>query len=255
MPSQQFSKYTQDVWSPAAGTGAVEMPIISQPGGAKPEFKPANPYAAMAAEMVGEMAYNAAAEAAAPKGEWNEALGKWVYTKQPGGSMFNYGDDLPEDSIWNWQVPALMKEIEIKELQEKEAEKNAFINKSARDNEFFMEREAYDGPRGSDWSFGSSIVDIPKEKAKATTTVATLPDGTVSANAPDNTIGGASYKETINGIVGTWTYSPELNVGGIKRFVPDPAKGNWGWKPDSLPSHYAAGSRITIPGGEVFDAL
>ena len=52
-------------------------------------------------------------------------------------------------------IQALMNQFGGGEAEEK---KNAFINQGALDNERLMEKEAYGGPRGSDWSF------VPKQK-------------------------------------------------------------------------------------------
>ena len=72
----------------------------------------ANPYAAMASEMVGEIAMNAGAEYMAPEGEWNEELGKMVYTKKPFGSVFGKYE-IPEDAIWSDQLQSMLKKREI----------------------------------------------------------------------------------------------------------------------------------------------
>ena len=107
---------------------------IGTPGAAPIDNTP-NPYAAMAGEMVGELAYNAGAEYMAPEGEWNEELGKWVYTKKPYSSIF--GDyTIPEDSVWSTQVPVLQKQAELaaakeaKQGKERLKEFNSMFNPS-----------------------------------------------------------------------------------------------------------------------------
>jgi hypothetical protein len=56
MATQQFG-YGPGVWAPAKGVGAVAIPKLLQPGAVTPEFKPENPYKALAAKAIGEMAY------------------------------------------------------------------------------------------------------------------------------------------------------------------------------------------------------
>jgi len=56
MATQQFG-YGPGVWGPAKGVGAVEIPKLLQPGAVTPDFKPENPYKALAAKAIGEMAY------------------------------------------------------------------------------------------------------------------------------------------------------------------------------------------------------
>jgi len=99
--------------------GFADGRSIGTPGAPAIDNTP-NPYSAMAAEMAGEMALNAGTEYMAPEGAWNEALGKWVYTKKPGSSMFG-SYDIPADSVWSDQVPVLMKQLEIKQKKEAEA--------------------------------------------------------------------------------------------------------------------------------------
>jgi hypothetical protein len=57
MATQQFG-YGPGVWAPAKGVGAVEIPKLLQPGAVTPDFKPENPYKALAAKAIGEMAYS-----------------------------------------------------------------------------------------------------------------------------------------------------------------------------------------------------
>jgi len=144
--------------------GFADGKAIGAPGAVKID-NTANPYAAMASEMVGELAMNAGKEYMAPEGEWNEALGKWVYTKKPYSSMFG-SYEIPGDAVWSDQVPVLMKELEIAEKKKAEAEKNAFIAKSAFDNQKKMETEAYGGMRGSDWRF-TPLPPTPEEVVKS----------------------------------------------------------------------------------------
>jgi len=56
MATQQFG-YGPGVWGPAKGVGAVDIPKLLQPGAVTPDFKPENPYKALAAKAIGEMAY------------------------------------------------------------------------------------------------------------------------------------------------------------------------------------------------------
>ena len=56
MATQQFG-YGPGVWAPAKGVGVVAIPKLLQPGAVTPEFKPENPYKALAAKAIGEMAY------------------------------------------------------------------------------------------------------------------------------------------------------------------------------------------------------
>lgn len=116
MPSQQFSKHTQDVWNPAKGTGAVDMPILSQPGGASPQFKDPNPLAAQAAKMVGEIAYNAMAEGAAPKHVgYDDLLQKDIYEWQPNSAQYEPegGWMLPPASVRKRDLEIARKEHQI----------------------------------------------------------------------------------------------------------------------------------------------
>ena len=99
--------------------GFADGRSIGTPGAPAIDNTP-NPYSAMAAEMAGELALNAGTEYMAPEGAWNEALGKWVYTKKPGSSMFG-SYEIPADSVWSDQVPVLMKQLEIKQKKEAEA--------------------------------------------------------------------------------------------------------------------------------------
>jgi hypothetical protein len=105
---------------------------ISSPGGVSPNTEP-NPYSAMAAEMVGEIAMNAGAEYMAPEGEWNEDLGKMVYTKKKYSSMFG-PYTIPEDALWSDQVNIFMKQKEIEEAKEAKLKDNTLVN--LRENRF-----------------------------------------------------------------------------------------------------------------------
>ena len=134
------------------------------PGG--PPVKKDSPYAAMAGEMAAEMAYNAGAEYMAPEGEWNEELGKMVYTKKPFGSIF--GDYIiPEDAIWGDQLQAMLKSKEIESLKLAEQKKSDFITKSAFDNERKMEMAAYGMPRSQfEKSIVSPVETVDSEESK-----------------------------------------------------------------------------------------
>ena len=99
--------------------GFADGNSIGTPG-APPIDNTANPYSAMAAEMVGEIAMNAGAEYMAPTGEWNEELGKYVYTKKPFGSVFGKYT-IPEDAIWSTDVGMFTKKKEIADKKFQEA--------------------------------------------------------------------------------------------------------------------------------------
>jgi hypothetical protein len=150
MATQQFG-YGPNVWAPAKGTGAIEIPQLAQPGGAKPEFKPQNEYAALAAKMVGELAYGAMAEEMAPEYVgYNEVLGKHVYRIKPGSAQFapEGGWMLPDsDSIWERDLGRLLKQHEISEQEKIVAEQADMRAESEAENVRKMELEAYGGPR------------------------------------------------------------------------------------------------------------
>jgi hypothetical protein len=110
------------VWNPAesklAWSGFADGSKIGSPTGPAVNDRP-NPYAAMAAEMVGDIALNVGTEYMAPEGKWNEDLGKMVYTKKKYSSIFGKYD-IPEDAIWNSDLPEWQKKQEI---QQRRAEK------------------------------------------------------------------------------------------------------------------------------------
>jgi len=109
MATQQFG-YGPNVWAPAKGVGAVEMPILSAAPAVAPKFKPKNEYAGYAAKMIGELAYGAMAEGMAPQySGFNELLQKDVYTRQPGSAQFAGPDGWikPENSLWASEVEEL----------------------------------------------------------------------------------------------------------------------------------------------------
>jgi hypothetical protein len=113
----------KESWIPANSligwNGFADGNSISAPAAPKIDNTP-NPYAAMAAEMVGEIGYNMAGEYMAPESEWNEDLQKWVYTKKPFSSAFGKYE-IPEDALWSTQVASLMKQKEIVQAKEREA--------------------------------------------------------------------------------------------------------------------------------------
>ena len=56
MATQQFG-YGPNVWGSAKGIGAIDIPKLQQPGAVAPDFKPENPYKALAAKAIGDMLF------------------------------------------------------------------------------------------------------------------------------------------------------------------------------------------------------
>ena len=149
------------VWNPAESkltwAGFADGSKISSPGSPAVSDR-TNPYAAMAAEMVGEIAMNAGAEYMAPEGEWNEDLGKMVYTKKKYSSAFGKYTK-PEDAIWNSEVAA----YEMKNrIAKRKAEQAKLMESGAQ-----FDPESSDSYLENDTAFNSSI---------ANTDVATVPN-------------------------------------------------------------------------------
>ena len=115
--------YGPNVWNTGTRTGPVDMPTISQPGGAAPQFKDPNPYAASAAKMVGEIAYGAMQEQMAPEYVgFNERLGKDVYRIKQGSAQFapegGWDANKPENSIFERDLERALAELRVKEQEQ-----------------------------------------------------------------------------------------------------------------------------------------
>lgn len=155
------------VWNPAESKltwqGFADGSTIRGAGAPSVAVKPPNPYAAMAAEMVGEIAMNAGAEYMAPEGEWNEDLGKMVYTKKKYSSAFGKYTK-PEDAIWSSEVAA----YEMKNrIAKRKAEQAKLMESGAQ-----FDPESSDSYLENDTAFNSSIANtdvatVPNENAGA----------------------------------------------------------------------------------------
>jgi len=117
--------YGPNVWTTAKPTGPVDMPQLAPAGTVAPKFKERNPLAGYAAKMVGELAYGAMAEKMAP--QWigyDEDLGKDVYRIQPGSEQFapEGGWVAGDNGVFEYQLPRLTKEFEIKRMEDFESQ-------------------------------------------------------------------------------------------------------------------------------------
>jgi len=139
MATQQYG-YGPNVWAPATPTGPVDMPTLSQPGGAAPQFKPKSPFAAAAAKMVGEMAYGAMQEKAAPKYMGIDPITqKPIYEIQPNSSQFEpetgwtfpKNEDGIETHILKRNLAVAHKEFEIAQAKNE----NLFENRRLMSND------------------------------------------------------------------------------------------------------------------------
>jgi len=237
MATQQFG-YGPNVWAPAKGTGAVDISTLAQPGGAKPEFKPQNEYAALAAKMVGELAYGAMAEGMAPEYVgFDETLRKDIYRRKPGSAQFapEGGWMLPNaDSAWESDVPMLLKKYEIMVTEtDQQFELDRFNPPEGLEDRGPIDIKGnYFSPSLTEALIPTTIEQAPVEVQTGTPVDW---DPKTSPQAPD-------FKGLKNGIMGTWSYIPSHS------FAKGPNKpatlgGNWGHTPDPEPEHYGAGSR------------
>jgi len=115
MATQQYG-YGPNVWASAKPTGPVDMPTLSQPGGAAPQFKKQNPLATSAAKMVGEIAYGAMQQNAAPKyAGIDEKTQRPVFEWQPNSDQYEPegGWTLPQGGIDSRNLPIIHKELDI----------------------------------------------------------------------------------------------------------------------------------------------
>jgi len=121
MATQQYG-YGINAWGGATPLGAVKIPTLNQPGGAAPQFKKQNPFAASAAKMVGEMAYGAMQEQMAPEYVgFNERLGKDVFRIKEGSSQFapenGWGSTMGENGILERDLKSALADLRVQEQE------------------------------------------------------------------------------------------------------------------------------------------
>ena len=218
MATQQYG-YGRTAWDSIADQLVVEIPTLNQPGGAAAQFKAKNPLAAAAAKMVGEMAYGAQQEKAAPKfiGRDDE-LQKDIYEWQPNSEKF-----APEGG---WQLPpgSVKKSnlaIERKERQIAEAKlKSQFESES---DTFFGER----GIIGSDGNF----VEAPSDETRAAFLASIVPEVEEEVVKGDNNkiVPAYIFDDTVQT---QYEYAPADGIG--NKEILSVSNYNWGQDPDGF---------------------
>ncbi len=247
MATQQYG-YGPNVWASAKGTGAVDMPTLSQPGGAAPQFKKQNPLATSAAKMVGEIAYGAMQQNAAPKyAGIDEKTQRPVFEWQPNSDQYEPegGWTLPQGGIDSRNLPIIHKELDIANVKNESMFEN---NRLMSDIELAAADPDGIGlaSRGIDMA-GFEPTIVPDE----TNTETNTNTETKTYNYPDdwNPLTSSKGPDFLgvnkDGVEGIWKYQdpvyPQGGYGEVK-------EGYWYHKPITSFSGYQDGSTVTIDG-------